>query len=675
MTEVSEQSLDPAKGTDKALPVIAVDDLHKSYGRKRVKAVDGLSFRVEKGEIFGLLGPDGAGKTSVIQILAGVLSANRGAAQVAGINCLRAPERVKRLIGYMPQGLGLNLYDSLSVAENIEFFRQLRQVPASQFYENRDRLLDMTRLSPFLDRPAGKLSGGMRQKLALICTLVHLPDILLLDEPTTGVDPISRRDFWTIIHDLVAERAVTVLLTTSYMDEAERCHEVALMHAGREIASGEPEQLIAEMGAVNIALRCAEPERLLNLVRRWPEVENAALFGSEVRLMVTDPAFDLDAALHAADITDFTQRRNPAGLEEVFVHALRQPENGVGSGPDGTVPQSGLTDTDADENGLSLSKSARAGSDGEHAVVTEGLTCRFGDFTAVDAVSLSVRRGEIVGLLGPNGAGKTTLIKMLCGLLPPSEGRAEVAGYEVTRAAHPLRFEIGYMSQRFSLYRDLPVDSNLKLCAGLYGLAPAQRTARIDRLLSELELSAYRDRLTKSLPLGIRQRLALANALLHSPSILFLDEPTSGVDPIARRRFWNIVHLLARREGVTVIVSTHYMDEAEHCDRLGFMQQGRLIALDTPQALAQQAEQRAGPLVTVRSDDFARCFAELRPRFPTAMLHGRRIQWQSAKPEDDMAQARRLLAGIAPHADIASQPLSMEETFVSFLTFDRQSDV
>ena len=446
MTEVSEQSLDPAKGTDKALPVIAVDDLHKSYGRKRVKAVDGLSFRVEKGEIFGLLGPDGAGKTSVIQILAGVLSANRGAAQVAGINCLRAPERVKRLIGYMPQGLGLNLYDSLSVAENIEFFRQLRQVPASQFYENRDRLLDMTRLSPFLDRPAGKLSGGMRQKLALICTLVHLPDILLLDEPTTGVDPISRRDFWTIIHDLVAERAVTVLLTTSYMDEAERCHEVALMHAGREIASGEPEQLIAEMGAVNIALRCAEPERLLNLVRRWPEVENAALFGGEVRLMVTDPAFDLDAALHAADITDFTQRRNPAGLEEVFVHALRQPENGVGSGPDGTVPQSGLTDTDADENGLSLSKSARAGSDGEHAVVTEGLTCRFGDFTAVDAVSLSVRRGEIVGLLGPNGAGKTTLIKMLCGLLPPSEGRAEVAGYEVTRAAHPLRFEIGYMS-------------------------------------------------------------------------------------------------------------------------------------------------------------------------------------------------------------------------------------
>ncbi|HBA44233.1 MAG TPA: ABC transporter ATP-binding protein, partial [Alphaproteobacteria bacterium] len=343
MTEVSEQSLDPAKGTDKALPVIAVDDLHKSYGRKRVKAVDGLSFRVEKGEIFGLLGPDGAGKTSVIQILAGVLSANRGAAQVAGINCLRAPERVKRLIGYMPQGLGLNLYDSLSVAENIEFFRQLRQVPASQFYENRDRLLDMTRLSPFLDRPAGKLSGGMRQKLALICTLVHLPDILLLDEPTTGVDPISRRDFWTIIHDLVAERAVTVLLTTSYMDEAERCHEVALMHAGREIASGEPEQLIAEMGAVNIALRCAEPERLLNLVRRWPEVENAALFGSEVRLMVTDPAFDLDAALHAADITDFTQRRNPAGLEEVFVHALRQPENGVGSGPDGTVPRTGLT--------------------------------------------------------------------------------------------------------------------------------------------------------------------------------------------------------------------------------------------------------------------------------------------------------------------------------------------
>lgn len=652
--------------------VIAVGNLRKSYGRRKaVTAVDGLSFSVEKGQIFGLLGPDGAGKTSVIQILAGVLSASSGDARVADIDCIRSPERVKRLIGYMPQGLGLNLYDSLSVGENIDFFRQLRQVPANRFYENRDRLLDMTRLSPFLDRPAGKLSGGMRQKLALICTLVHLPDILLLDEPTTGVDPISRRDFWTIIHDLVAERAVTVLLTTSYMDEAERCHQVALMHAGRQIAGGEPEQLVSEMGAVNVALRCAAPERLLTLARTWPEVESAALFGSDVRLMLSDPEFDLEDALQAAGIGDFTLRRSPAGLEEVFVHALRQPENGGDKGPDGAAPAATL----ADENGLSLGKRSRAGSDGEHAVVTDGLTCRFGDFTAVDAVSLSVRRGEILGLLGPNGAGKTTLIKMLCGLLPPSDGRAEVAGYEVAHAAHPLRFEIGYMSQRFSLYRDLPVLGNLKLCAGLYGIAPTERVARIDQLLSELELSAYRDRLTKSLPLGIRQRLALANALLHNPSILFLDEPTSGVDPIARRRFWNIVHLLARREGVTVIVSTHYMDEAEHCDRLGFMQQGRLIALDTPQALSEQAEQRAGPLVTVRCDDFSRCFAELRQTFPAAMLHGRRIQWQSENPERDMEKARSLLAGIAPQAEIGSQPLSMEETFVSFLTFDRQTDV
>ncbi len=653
--------------------VIAVDNLHKSYGRKRVKAVDGLSFTVQKGQIFGLLGPDGAGKTSVIQILAGVLRANRGAARIANLDCRRAPERVKRLIGYMPQGLGLNLYDSLSVAENIEFFRQLRQVPADRFYENRDRLLDMTRLSPFLDRSAGNLSGGMRQKLALICTLVHLPDILLLDEPTTGVDPVSRRDFWTIIHDLVAEREVTVLLTTSYMDEAERCHQVALMHAGRQIASGAPEQLVSEMGAVNVALRCAAPERLLTLARSWPEVESAALFGSDVRLMLSDPEFDLEGALQAAGIDDFTQRRSPAGLEEVFVHALRQPEND----PDGRSDRhsSGRAQTNEGENGLSLRKSARPGSDGEHAVVTEGLTCRFGDFTAVDAVSLSVRRGEILGLLGPNGAGKTTLIKMLCGLLPPSDGRAEVAGNEVAHAAHPLRFEIGYMSQRFSLYRDLPVDSNLKLSAGLYGIAPAERAARIDQLLSELELASYRDRLTKSLPLGIRQRLALANALLHSPSILFLDEPTSGVDPIARRRFWNVVHLLARREGVTVIVSTHYMDEAEHCDRLGFMQQGRLIALDTPQALSEQAEQKAGPLVTVRCDDFSHCFTVLRQTFPAAMLHGRRIQWQSEEPERDTEKARNLLAGIAPQARIDSQPLSMEETFVSFLGFDRQTDV
>src|SRR5688572_6986455 len=351
--------------------VIDVRGLTKTYARGRIQAVGGVSFAVGPGEVVGLIGPDGAGKTSVLQILAGVLSADGGAASVAGVDVLRDPERVKGVIGYMPQGLGLNLYDSLTVGENVEFFRDLRRVPRAQYADNRERLLRMTRLAPFLDRPAGALSGGMRQKLALICTLIHLPDVLLLDEPTTGVDPVSRRDFWTIVHTVVVSRGVTVLLTTSYMDEAERCHRVSLMHAGRVIAAGAPDELA---GAGE-------------------------------------------------------------SLEDLFVRSLAGA--GVAAAPAVTLmPAAAPIDAQAT------------------AVRAESLTCRFGRFTAVDAVSLGVRPGEILGLLGPNGAGKTTLIKMLCGLQPPTAGTAVVAGHDVRRERARVRAGIGYMSQRFALYRD-----------------------------------------------------------------------------------------------------------------------------------------------------------------------------------------------------------------------------
>jgi drug efflux transport system ATP-binding protein len=568
--------------------IVDVRGLTKCYARGRVRAVDGVSFAVGRGEVVGLIGPDGAGKTSVLQILAGVLDADAGTASVAGVDVVRDPEAVKHLIGYMPQGLGLNLYDSLTVAENVEFFRDLRRVPRAQYEDNRSRLLRMTRLAPFLDRPAGKLSGGMRQKLALICTLIHLPDVLLLDEPTTGVDPISRRDFWTIIHTLVVSRGVTVLLTTSYMDEAERCHRVNLMHAGAVIAAGAPDELTGAL-----------------------------------------------AGRHTS-------------LEDVFIHHLTVHGWEPSGAPAVTPGEAAFDDRAA-------------------TVRAERLTCRFGAFTAVDEVSLEVRPGEILGLLGPNGAGKTTLIKMLCGLQPPTGGAAVVAGHDVLRARARVRGSIGYMSQRFSLYRDQTVLENLRLSAGLYGLDRATADRRIAALLAGLGFAEFRDRVPLALPLGLRQRLALASAILHEPRVLFLDEPTAGVDPLARRQFWDLVRDLAHRRGVTVLVSTHYMDEAANCDALGFMHQGRLVALGRPDELTQKAEKVGGPMVAVDAPEFARAFVLVREHVPDAMLYGRRIRWQTDHPEEDIRELTAALsaAGLPARAEI--QPLSMEDTFVSIL--------
>ena len=571
--------------------VIDVRGLAKTYGRGRIRAVRDVSFAVAPGEVFGLIGPDGAGKTSVLQALAGVLDVDAGVAAVAGVDAVRDPERVKPMIGYMPQGLGLNLYDSLTVRENIEFFRDLRGVPAAAYEDNRRRLLQMTRLEPFLERPAGKLSGGMRQKLALICTLIHFPDVLLLDEPTTGVDPISRRDFWTIVHTLVVSRGVTVLLTTAYMDEAERCHRVGLMHDGALIAEGSPDELTATLGV------------------------------------------------------------RDAGLGDVFVRRL------AGSRP--------LADVGA--LFARTAAPARATTVGGPAVAARGLGCRFGTFTAVDDVSLEVRPGEVLGLLGPNGAGKTTLIRMLCGLQAPTSGHAVVAGHDVQRARAAVRASIGYMSQRVSLYRDQTVRENLELTAGLYGVPRTAAAGRIDALLAGLGLDTLADRQPLALPLGLRQRLALACAVLHEPRVLFLDEPTAGVDPLARRQFWDLVHVLAHERGVAVLVSTHYMDEATHCDRLGFMHEGRLVALDRPDTLTKRAEAAAGPMVTVHAPEFAQAFVRLRAQFPGVMLYGRRIRWQSARAEADARAAEETLAsaGLTAHAEI--QPLSMEDTFVSVL--------
>jgi ABC-type multidrug transport system ATPase subunit len=567
-------------------PIIAVHDLAKMYGTS--PAVRGISFTIRAGEVFGLLGPDGAGKSSLMQILAGVLRPDGGAATVAGKDVVADPEAVKNRIGFMPQGLGLNLYDNLSVQENIEFFGDLREVPAAVFQENQAELLRITRLEPFVDRPAAQLSGGMRQKLALCCTLIHLPQIIFLDEPTTGVDPISRRDFWLIINRLVVERGTTVLMTTSYIDEAERCHRVALLHHGKIIAQGPPANLQAEAGC--------------------------------------------DA------------QGRPCTLEEVFIKAMGK--EAVAGVPDPVTT-------------CALPKP-------EPVIRVEALTKKFGDFIAVDQVSFQINRGEIFGFLGPNGAGKTTVIKMLTGILTPTSGRGCVAGFQLGDSSR-LKARLGYMSQKFSLYRDLSVLENIRLYGRVYGMSHPQLESRLPEILTLADLQGQEDRLAGDLPLGIRQRLALGCAILHQPTVVFLDEPTSGVDPLARRQFWHLICSLAS-QGVTIMVSTHYMDEAQHCQRLAFIHQGRLVAMGAPEELRRQAEAGSGQHLEISSPEFGQVFLSLRPHFPQAFLHGSRIHLPTRDPDRDAARIRQLsqTAGLSI-SHLVTSPLTMEDTFIYFI--------
>jgi len=569
-----------------------VHNLSKSY--RQVPAVNGVTFELERGEVFGLLGPDGAGKSSIIQMLTGVLTPSGGEVQVAGWDVFADPEPVKALIGYMPQGLGLNLYDALSVDENIDFFGDLREVPAEKFQLNKAELLKITRLERFRERPAAQLSGGMRQKLALCCTLVHLPELIFLDEPTTGVDPLSRRDFWTIINRLVVEQGTTVLLTTSYLDEAERCHRVAFLHQGRIIAQGRPTDLQAKEGA---------------------------------------------------DI-----QRRPRSLEEVFIQALERETGEQAPPPPPAIPPPAALS--AEEMPI---------------VRVEELTKKFGAFTAVERVNFQVNPGEIFGFLGPNGAGKTTVIKMLTGIFPPSSGRAWINGQDIREGRQRIKFQLGYMSQKFSLYRDLTARENLQLYGGIYRLSEAELQSRIPEILALADLEGWEEKLAVDMPLGIRQRLALGCAILHRPRLVFLDEPTSGVDPLARRKFWKIINEIAAA-GVTVLVSTHYMDEAQHCQRLALMHQGRLVAVGTPEELRAQAEASLGRLLEVETRDFRQALMLLQKVFPRASLHGSRIHLPSHCPEADRQQIQQLLAQAQLSVErILEMPLSMEDTFIYFM--------
>ena len=558
-----------------------------SVGKRVIAALAGITASAAHGTVTGLIGPDGSGKTTLMRLIAGLLRLDSGRIEVLGIDVARAPLEVQARLGYMPQRFGL--YEDLSVRENLDLYADLQGVPDEVRAARYAQLLHMTGLAPFTTRIAGRLSGGMKQKLGLACTLVQPPELLLLDEPTVGVDPVSRRELWEIIAHLTRDAATTVLFSTAYLDEAERCDAVWLIDEGRLLGSGPPGDFTAEMTGRSFFATAGLGRRLLQArLSQAPGVIDALIQGGRVRV-VTASAAPPDAALLIADVPDLELAPTPPRFEDSVVARLRTARDVRRAAPPAAAS--------APLAGRRPQESAHAAGTRAEAVITvQHLTCRFGAFIAVNDVNFSVARGEIFGLLGANGAGKSTTFRMLCGLLPPSAGKLRVAGYDLRTAAAPARRHIGYMAQRFSLYADLSVRQNLRFFSSVYRLAGAHQRTRIDWAVAQFDLGAMLDATARDLALGFKQRLALACALMHEPQILFLDEPTSGVDPLARREFWRRINALAQA-GVTVLVTTHFMEEAEYCDRLVIMAQGRILAEGAPEAIKAAARRadRADP--------------------------------------------------------------------------------
>jgi len=564
--------------------VVELDGVSKTFSThgRTVTALDNVSLSVARGRITGLIGPDGAGKTTLMRLATGLLVPDRGRIAALGFDATSQSLAVQSRVGYMPQRFGL--YEDLSVRENLDLYANLQGVPAAVRRARYHELMHMTGLAPFMSRLAGRLSGGMKQKLGLACTLVHPPELLLLDEPTVGVDPVSRRELWDIVYRLVRTQGMTVLLSTAYLDEAERCSQVILLHQGQVLGQGAPETFSHELEGRAFSLEVPEiPKRRLQAAMSQRNgVVDAVLQGEQVRL-VLDQATAADPRPLLKDMPG--ARLTPARprFEDAFVARLAGMDSQVSNA---STPADGQRPDQA------------TGHADDNVIEVHDLERRFGDFYAVRDLNFSVRRGEIFGLLGANGAGKSTTFRMLCGLLPVSGGRARVAGVDLRRAAADARSRIGYMSQKFSLYGNLSVLQNLHFFASAYGLAGEQRERRINQALDTFALTPLSDAESETLPLGFKQRLALACALLHEPDILFLDEPTSGVDPLARREFWSRINSLAE-SGVTVLVTTHFMEEAEYCDRMAIMAAGRILALGSPPEIKARAQQSGQPEPTM----------------------------------------------------------------------------
>lgn len=555
---------------------IVLDGVEKRFAGMAQPAVASLTTRIASGAVMGLVGPDGAGKTTLIRMLAGLLKPSTGKIQVVGLDPIAQDSELHAILGYMPQKFGL--YEDLTVIENLTLYADLRGVIGEERQKTFEKLLRFTDLTRFTERLAGKLSGGMKQKLGLACTLVGEPKVLLLDEPGVGVDPISRRELWRMVHEL-ADEGMLILWSTSYLDEAEQCREVLLMNEGKLLYSGAPQELTQRMAGRTILLRAKgiSHRKLLQRAICLPSVSDGVIQGKYLRLILKENA-DHSALLQALEQPEAELLEAEPRFEDAFIDLL-------GGGPD-------------HESELAKIMPQVKVDPAETVIEAQQLTKKFGDFAATDHVDFQVKRGEIFGLLGPNGAGKSTTFKMMCALLKPTSGKALVLGLDLKTDSGRARQHLGYMAQKFSLYGNLTVAQNLKFFSGVYGLKGKQQKDKINGMINAFNFTPILDQTPDSLPLGFKQRLALACSLMHEPDILFLDEPTSGVDPLTRREFWLHINGMVDK-GVTVMVTTHFMDEAEYCDRIGLVYRGKIIAAGSPDQLKNSVANDDNPNPTM----------------------------------------------------------------------------
>ena len=568
--------------------IVIATDLNKTFkaeqkGLDDVQALQGINMQIKAGQLTALVGPDGAGKTTFLRLIAGLYKPTAGSLEVLGMDVAKDPQSVQDRISYMPQKFGL--YEDLSIQENLDLYADLHGVPMDVRKERFARLLKITDLARFTERPAGKLSGGMKQKLGLACTLVRSPELLLLDEPSVGVDPLSRRDLWIIIEQLVREENLSVILSTAYMDEAERCHQVYVMLDGQVLKQGTPDELTAQAQGQTWQVKPSPnmKARVLqaHLLDNQHYIADAVPKGDVVRFITRTESPSLPADLLPKGVV---AEPRAADLEDAFMlllHEAKHIQKTVLAQENLALDPSITLIENSDPPQVKTEQNVKQQLE-KPVIVVKDLVRTFGDFTAVASTSFDVSRGEIFGLLGPNGAGKTTTFRMLCGLLPASSGVLEVAGMNLRTARAQARAKIGYVSQKFALYGNLSVLDNLKFFGGAYGLSGKQLKQQIDKALLQFELKPHAK--SGDLPNGFKQRLSMAAALLHQPEIVFLDEPTSGIDPLARRSFWYTIGELAN-QGMTIIVTTHFMEEAEYCDRIAIQDAGKLLAIGTPQQI------------------------------------------------------------------------------------------
>ncbi len=624
-------------------PVIQVTGLQKHYGQ--LPAIKGINFEVYPGEIFGLIGPDGAGKTSTFHILGGIMEASSGTIDILG----KKPRNARLNIGYLTQQF--SLYLDLSIDENLRYVAGLRRVNDHDFQQRRQQYLKLMGLNKIGDRLAGQLSGGMKQKLALCCALIPQPQILLLDEPTTGVDPVSRREFWDVLAAL-ANTGMTIVVATPYLDEAERCNRIALMYEGQIQEIGTLPQLRANLGLQRLEIRTtaiAAVERALLALVDFDRtgIADIQTFGDRLDVLVTDPqSAEQQIRTALANFTLDSIQTTETTLENVFVTRLRQ----QGSDPP-FIPLPGMVNRSGQQNS-------------SIAIGAQNLHKTFGNFRAVKGVNLDIHYGEIYGLLGANGAGKTTTIKMLCGLLPASSGQLSLAGQTQDLRNGDLRRRIGYMSQKFTLYDDLSVVENLEFYCGIYEVPTRLRQQKIDWVLEICGLVGQEKMLTGRLPGGWKQRVAFGASVMHEPEILFLDEPTSGVDPLARRQFWRLIEDLAQR-GTAVLVTTHYLEEAEQCNRMGFMVAGEVVLQGSPSEIKAA---QPGQLIELRVSHNQQASNVLKSHLESwrVSIFGDRLHVVLDRPNTEIPQIQALLANAQIQVQsVRPVPFSLEDAFIS----------